>query len=354
MEFLVMPDHLFGASVRVNGQWLGLVEETPLPFQMKEGSGGTRMLIECTPLQTDLTGDVYPLPFARVVQIQNGRLVVPDTEPDGWLHIRRSGRTHQIFFRYPKVDALGSCTETLPLPLQLETADFDHDGRLDTVQTYFTNQCGHLRVTSATGAILLQEVYPDNGLRVEVVDINRDGRPEVLVFWEEHDVPHLHIWEAADNALTGFHGYTGIRRIGRGDAWIEQKATTPFREVIRLHRYTRKPGESPVFEFVRAEERTLQRADTPQETVEAFLSSLQIGDAAGAKLYVGKGANQATVTAAPGTFYSYEIGAVNGGKVQAVVYEWLAEGYYDTERPLSFELVQQPDEVSEWKVTRAG
>lgn len=121
-----------------------------------------------------------------------------------------------------------------------------------------------------------------------------------------------------------------------------------------MYRYTRKTGESAQFEFVRAEARNLQRADTPQETVEAYLSSLEIGDVNGAKLYVRKGVNPEGIVAAPGKFYSYEVGAANEGRVQAVMYEWIAEGFYDVERPLHFELVQQPNAVSEWKVTRAG
>jgi hypothetical protein len=357
MEFAVMPDHLFGASVRINGQWLGVVEEQALHFSMK-GTGAYIMLVEIAPLAADPSGEVYPLPLARVLRIKDGALVEPETEPDGMLHVRRAGRLHQLHVVYPKVDALGGCLETLPLPLQNETVDFDHDGRLDTAETFFTSQCGHLRVRSATGTILLQEVYPDNGLRIEVVDLNRDNRPELLIFWEERagrdglSVQRMQHWDPSDASLAGYEGFTGVRRLGRGEVLIEKQQRTSYREVIDLYRYVRRAGESAEFPFVRREERLLMRADAPVDTLEALFESLEIGDESGAKAYLARVATWAEVARAVGKPYSHEIGQVKDGRGAVRAFEWIYEGFYDAERVLSVEMVKEPDAVSEWKVAR--
>lgn len=345
MEFAVMPDYLYGASVRVNGKWLGIIDERPLKFRI--GDAGTfTLLVELSPLQSDPTGDVVAVPFARVIKIKDGEIVPPEVETDGSLHVRKTGRSWQLHFVYPKVEVLGQGLETLLLPLQTESADFDHDGRLDVAETFATNLRGHVRVKSATGQILLQEVYPDSALRIETADLNRDGRPDLLIFWRgAQDEPYMHLWDSSDASMSTFEGFTGIRRSGRAETLLEKKVQTPFRETVQLYRFQPVPHESPQILPVRTEDRTLQRADAAAETVEAFLSSVEAGDCKGAELYLAKGTKLPDLH-----FYAHEIESVEGAKAAVCVYEWLTAGYYDEEKYFALDLVRQPDGVSEWKI----
>lgn len=355
MEFAIMPDGLFGASVRVNGKWLGSVEDKPLLFKVPD-QGEYQLLLEFTPLQSDPSGEVHSVPFARNIKIKDGQIVPPIIEPDGFLIVRKSGALHKLFFTYPKVNALANGLQTLLMPMQNETADFDRDGRLDTVETFVTNMSGHVRVRSATGKVLLLDVYPDNGLRVAVTDLTRDGRPDLLIFWKEPDVmagaedARMQLWDPSDGALQGFIGFTGVRKNSAGDALVEKKRTTPYREITELYRYHRKPGESARFDLVRTEEKTRMRADTPADTVEAFLSSLEIGDTKGATLYLAKEAPIIATLQAVGNFYGHEIDTVNEPHSTFRVFEWLSPGYYDMERAYRMVLVQDPDKTSVWKV----
>ncbi|HEU4965798.1 MAG TPA: VCBS repeat-containing protein [Bacilli bacterium] len=355
MEFSIRPDDLFGATVRVNGKWLGIVEEKPLAFRVPE-QGEYQLLIELAPLQADPSGDVYPLSFARLVTVKDGKIVPPIVVPDGFLHLRKAGAQHQIFFIYPKVNALARGLETLAMSMQVETADLDRDGRLDTVETFATNMSGHVRVRAATGKILLQDVYPDNGVRVAVTDLTRDGRPDLLIFWREPSVANggddarMQLWDPASGSLNGFIGYTGVRKSGAGDALVERKRTTPYREVTELFRYDRKPGESATFTPVRTEEKMRMRADTPADTVEAFLSSLEIDDGKGATLFLAKEAPILATMQAVAPFYAHEIDTVRDGEATVRVFRWIEPGYYDRELAFRIELVQEPDKVSQWKI----
>ncbi|ARU60123.1 hypothetical protein CBW65_02905 [Tumebacillus avium] len=345
MEFAVMPDYLYGASVRVNGKWLGVIDERPLKFRIRD-AGAFTLLVELSPLQSDPTGDVVAVPFARVIKIKDGEIVPPEVETDGSIHIRKAGRSWQLHFVYPKVEVLGQGLETLLLPLQTESADFDHDGRLDVAETFATNLRGHVRVKSATGQILLQEVYPDSAVRIEAADLTRDGRPDLLIFWRgAQDEPYMQLWDGADASISTFEGFTGIRRAARAEVLLEKKLQTPFRETVGLYRYQPVPHESPQFQLVRAEDRTLQRADVEAETVEAFLSSVEAGDRKGAALYLAKGFPLPDLH-----FYGHEIESVEGAKSAVSVYEWLTPGYYDVEKYFALDLVRQPDAVSEWKI----
>ncbi|TCP58122.1 hypothetical protein EV586_102573 [Tumebacillus sp. BK434] len=345
MEFAVIPDYLYGASVRVNGKWLGIVEERPVKFRIGDVKAFT-LLVEVSPLQSDPTGDVTAVPFARVIKIKDGAIVPPEVEPDGALHVRKTAQGHELHFVYPKVEVLGQGLETLLVPKQTESADFDHDGRLDVAETFATNLRGHVRVRSATGRILLQEVYPDNELHIAAADLNRDGRPDLLIFWRGAlDEPLLQLWDGADGSISTFAGFTGIRRTARAETLLEKKVQTPFREWVELYRFQPVPHESPQFKLVRTEDRTLQRADVEGETLEAFLSSFEAGDRKGAMLYLTKGTPLPELN-----FYAHEIDRVNGGNLSAMVYHWIEPGYYDEEHVLAFDLVRQPDAVSEWKI----
>jgi hypothetical protein len=355
MEFAVMPDHLYGASVRVNGKWLGAVEDRPLPFRI-ESEGEYTLLLELTPLRGDLTGDVIPIPFARMIKIKNNDIAAPEVETDGALQIRKSGTRFQLHYVYPKTEALGQSLETLLMPLQTETADFDHDGRLDVAETFVTNLRGHVRVRSATGQILLQEVYPDSAVRIEAADLTRDGRPDLLIFWRGRgeegpdEEAFMQLWDPVDGALSTHLGFTGIRRTGRGEALVEKTVKTPFRQVTCLYRYHRQPGESAQFQPVRVEERTLLRADDEAETAEAFLSALETKDTKGAELYLANGTSLPAILRTLPDLNAHEIGTVQDGKALVSLYSWIVPGYYDVEKHVALELVRQPDSASEWKI----
>ena len=346
MEFAIMPDGLYGASVRINGKWLGIVEERPLGFTMPD-YGKFIVLLELSPLATDPAADVHPLPIARAFHVEDGRILEPATIPDGFLHLRRTARTqrHDIYYTYPKTEALGYHLESLPQLSQTETADFDRDGRLDTVEVYTTDRAAHVRVRSATGTLLISEVFPDPKLHVEVADITRDGRADLLIFWQDEE-PRVMLWESADGSLSSYEGFTGLRRIGRGDALLEKTKGSPFRQSIELYRYSRKVGESAQFERVRTEDQLLRRAEHSSDTVEAFLTALEQNDRPGAQLFLAKG------VALPdfGSLYAHEIELSAGPSVTAAAFEWIMRGFYDVERHLRFDLVQQPDKFSEWKI----
>ncbi|MGB8956391.1 MAG: VCBS repeat-containing protein [Tumebacillaceae bacterium] len=346
MEFAIMPDGLYGASVRINGKWLGIVEERPLGFTMPD-HGTYIVLLELTPLATDPSGDVHPLPIARVFHVGDGRILEPATIPDGFLHLRRTARSqrHDIHYAYPKTEALGYHLESLPQLSQTETADFDRDGRLDTVEVYTTDRAAHVRVRSATGTLLLSEVFPDPKLHIEVADITRDGRADLLIFWHDEE-PRVMLWESADGSLSSYEGFTGIRRLGRGDALLEIAKGSPFRQATELFRYSRKVGESAQFERVRTEEQLLRRAEDPTDTVEAFLTALEQNDRPGAQLFLARGVALPEL----GNLYAHEIDTADGSIVTASAFEWLMRGFYDVERSLRFDFVQQPDKISEWKI----
>ncbi|MFD2169802.1 FG-GAP repeat domain-containing protein [Tumebacillus lipolyticus] len=354
MEFVVMPDHLYGASVRINGKWLGAVEERPLSFQVR-ADGAFSLLFELMPLASDPAGDVTAVPFARLVKVKQGKIVSPVVEADGALHLRKVGAEHHVHFVYPKIEAIGEGLETLLMPLQTETADFDHDGRLDVAESFATNLRGHVRVRSASGKILLQEVYPDNALHIEAADLTKDGRPDLLIFWrgrgeEGIDEPYMQLWDGADGALSTHAGFTGIRRTGRGEVLVEKREQSPFRQVVQLFRYQRTPGESAQFQAVKREAKMLQRADDEAETLEAFLLAWEMRDSEGAELYLAKGSESAVLLGSLSPFYGHEIESIHSPRATVSVYEWIDPGFYDLEKKISFELVRQPDQVSEWKI----
>ncbi|MGZ4164869.1 MAG: FG-GAP repeat domain-containing protein [Tumebacillaceae bacterium] len=358
MQFSVMPDHLFGATVRINGHFLGVVEERPLSFSISKTQEAS-LLVELAPLAVDPSGDVFPLPLSRIIRLKNNAIESPQVEPDGFLHIRKSGEVHQLHFIYPKVEALDACYETLPIPLQSLTADFDNDGRLDAVETFATNRCGHVRVRSATGAILLQEVFPDNQLHVDIADLNQDGRPDLLIFWEKRERStseegnHLLYWEPATESLSAYEGFTGIRRIGPREVLLERKQATPYWQVTKLFKYTRKEGESAEFLPIRAEEKMLMRAESKEDAVEAFLGLLELGGGDGEKWYVaGNYMSLAEMKRLLGTFYAHEIVKVAGNTVDVRLFEWIEQGYYDKERMVRLELAHLPEKESEWKIVR--
>lgn len=358
MQFSVMPDHMFGAAVRINGHLLGVVEERPLTFSISK-TREAKVLVELSPLASDPGGDVYPLPFSRLIRLKDDAIVPPIVEPDGFLHIRKSGEQHQLYFTYPKVEALDACYETLPMPLQTLTADFDHDGRLDSVETFATNRCGHVRVRSATGAILLQEVFPDSQLHVDIADLNHDGRPDLLIFWEKRERAtteegyHVLYWDAATQSLSAFEGYTGVRRTGTGEVLLERKLQTPYWQVIRLFKYTRKEEESAVFVPVRTEEKMLMRAESKEDAVEAFFGLLELGGAEGERWYmVGNYMSLPEMKRLLGTFYAHEIVKVTGNFVDMRLFEWIEPGYYDKERMVRLEMAHLPEKESEWKIAR--
>ena len=346
MEFAIMPDGLYGASVRINGKWLGIVEERPLVFTMPD-HGNYVVLLELSPLATDPSGDVHPLPLARAFHVEDGRILEPATIPDGFLHLRRTARSqrHAIHYTYPKTEALGYHLESLPLLMQTETADFDRDGRLDIVEVYTTDRTAHVRVRAATGALLMSEIFPDPKLRVEVADITRDGRADLLIFWQDEE-PRVMLWESADSSLSSYEGFTGLRRLGRGDVLLEKAQGSPFRQSIELYRYSRKVGESAQFERVRMEDQLLRRAEDPSDTVEAFLTALEQNDRPGAQLFLAKGAALPDL----GNLYAHEIETAVDSTVTVSVFEWLMRGFYDVEHHFRFDLVQQPDKISEWKI----
>ncbi|ASS74198.1 hypothetical protein CIG75_03820 [Tumebacillus algifaecis] len=346
MEFAVMPDYLYGASVRINDKWLGIVEDDrPLLFRVRD-TGPFTLLVELAPLRTDLTGDVIAVPFARVIKIQDGEIVPPDVETDDALHIRKSGSGFQLHFVYPKVEVLGQGLETLMMPLQTETADFDHDGRLDVAQTFATNLRGHVRLKSAKGNILLQEVYPDNALQIEAADLTRDGRPDLLIFWRgAHDEPFLHLYDGADGSLSTYPGFTGMRRTGLADVLLENKVQTGFREVVKLYRYLPVPYESAQFQLMRTETKILQLAADEEDTVEAFLAAIAVEDRQGAELYLAKGVRLPDLS-----WYAHEMHSAKDGVATASIFQWIVPGYYDRELWLELELVRQPDKVSVWKI----
>lgn len=358
MEFVVMPDGLYGASVRVNDKWLGVVEEQPIKFQYPN-QGEYQLLVEFTPLRKDPTSDVYALPFARVVKIKNGEIVDPREEADGLLHIRKVGGKFQLHVSYPKVSGLSETVEILPRLLQTEAGDFDHDGRLDMVETFATNLRGHVRIRLATGETLFQEVYPDREVRVEVVDLNRDGRPDVLIFWRAFNELsptnkwRMQLWDSSDGGLSTFEGFSGIRRNGSGDAALESKRESIYRQVTDLYQCRFTKGEAiPQFVHLRSEEKTLQRALTESEALDAFMSSLEMCDRTGAALYLAKGVPLADVEAALGSNYAHEINEMRGSHGDLSVFEWKVPGYYDRERRVHVELVEQPDNISVYKIAR--
>jgi len=358
MEFQVMPDRLFGASVRINGRWLGVVEGQPLTFTLPD-EGAFGVLVELTPLQSDPTGDAHPLGIARTIHVRDGEILEPNVMPDGWLHIRSRERRYEIHYIYPKTDALGQGAETLPVLLRTETADFDRDGRLDAVETYAASRSGHVRVRSAQGQILFQDVYPDNALRVEVADLTQDGRPDLLIFWRNGDLADpngedkMQLWEAQDGALSTFKGYTGIRRTGRSEVLVERRKSTPYRQLIECYRYSRKPEESAQFTLVKVEAQWLQRADTEEELLDAFLSLLELGDERGAEAYLARNVTLPEVAGVLGPFYAHDAGRLGEGRWRVEVYEWQVPGYYDRTRVFQLELLRRPDKISEWKIARA-
>ncbi len=358
MEFVVMPDHMYGASVRVNGKWLGVVEEQPIKFQFPD-QGEYLVLVELAPLRKDPTAEVYALPFARVIKTKNGEIVPPLEEADGLLHIRKVGGQYQLHVTYPKVDGLGDTVEILPRLQQTEMGDFNHDGRLDIVETFATNLRGHVRIRLSTGETMFQEVYPDRDVRVEVVDLNRDGRPEVLIFWRAFQEINpqnkwrMQVWDPADGGISTFEGFSGIRRNGHGECLIESKQESLYRRVIRLFQCRYTKGEAvPQFVLTRTEEKTLERALTENDTLEAFMHSLEMGDRNGAALYLAKGYPLADAQQALGPVYAHEIGDLRGSRCTVSLFEWLLPGYYDRERMAQVELVQQPDNSSVWKIAR--
>jgi hypothetical protein len=360
MEFVVMPDWMYGASVRVNGKWLGVVEEQPIKFQFPS-QGEFSMLVELTPLRKDPTSDVYALSFARMIKIKDGDIIAPIEEVDGLLHIRKANHQFQLHFLYPKVDGLGGPMETLPRLMQTEMGDFDHDGRLDVAETFVTNLRGHVRIRLATGETLLQEVYPDREVRVEVVDLNKDGRMDVLIFWRafnELDAENkwrMQFWDSADGGVSTFEGFSGVRRNGRGEVLLEKKQESPFRRVIQLYETRFTKGESmPQFVFVRTEEKTLQRAQTESEVLEAFFTSLTMGDTQGAALYLAKGLSLSQIQSLLGTVYAYEVTAHRGDMFDVSVFEWIVPGYYDRERRFQIQLMEEPDNASVWKIARVA
>ncbi|WP_038091809.1 FG-GAP repeat domain-containing protein [Tumebacillus flagellatus] len=353
MQFTIIPDSLYGASARVNGKWLGIVESRPVSFTVPD-SGEFYLLVELSPLQADPSGDVFALPIARVLHIRDGQLLPPDTEPDGVLHLRRAPKTIELHFRYPKLDAPHRNLETLPRPVQIESIDLDKDARLDAVETYATNRSGHVRIRLADGQLLYEDVFPDPKLRVELADINRDGRPDVLVFWtdpEELDplsAPKLMLWESPDGSLDVFSGFTGVKRIGGGDVLMERTRSSDYLSVTDLLRYTRQPGESAQFVPVRREEQCLQRALTIEETADAYLTALELQDELGAEHYLSRGTKLKL-----DPFYAHHLDTVKHSALHAVLYHWIYPDYYDDEKKLLFEFTHQPDKWSEWKITRA-
>lgn len=357
MKFRIMPDDLYGASARVNGQWLGVVETRPLSFTVSD-QGEFYLLVELTPLISDPSGDVYAIPIARVLHIREGEVQPPAVESDGVLHLRRDANDVEIHYRYPKVDAPTRYLETLPQKHQVETVDLDKDGRLDTVESYITNKNGHVRIRLADGTELFEGVFPDPRLQIVVADINRDGRPDVLVLWqdpEEEDPLHaakLMLWESPEGAIDTFSHITGVKRIGAGDVLLERTRRSPFRSVTEYLRYTRKPWESATFVPVRTEERLLQRAETVEETAEAFLTALEQQDHKGAHMYLARGKTLSSLAIAQCPFYAHRVDAVQHAAVSVTLYEWLYPHYYDCAKTLHLEFVQEPDKWSEWKVHR--
>lgn len=356
MQVSVMPDHLYGASVRVNGRWLGVVEAQPLAFTLPQ-TGSYTVLVELMPLHADPTGDVYPIPFAHLIRIVDGAIAEPDQEPNGQIHIRRVGERHQLHVSYPKTDALGRTLDTLPMQLQTLSADFDRDGRLDTADAYATARAGHVVVRSAKGQVLFQDVYPDNGLRIEVADLTRNGRPDLLIFWQEPGesdplLEHrLHLWEAHDSALSTFSGFTGLKRVGGGDVLLERKKSSPYRQVLEYYRYSRQPGESAQMHVVSIEAEWRQRAETPEETLDAFLTALELGDERGAEQLLARRGEFALIRARLGHFYSHDLSRPEQGRIRAQLFEWIIPRYCDLERQLDVQLVRQPDPISEWKIS---
>ncbi|MBL0385826.1 VCBS repeat-containing protein [Tumebacillus sp. ITR2] len=352
MQFTIIPDNLYGATARVNGKWLGLVDARPITFTMPD-QGEFYLLLELTPLQPDPSGDVFVLPITRVVHIRDGELLAPATEPDGYLHLRRTAKGTEIHYIYPKLDAPLRNLETLPRPVQIESIDLDHDARLDAVEIYATNRSGHIRIRLADGQLLYEDVVPDPKLRVELADLNRDGRPDVLMFWtdpEEQDpllAPKLQLWESPEGSLDIFTGFTGVKRIGGGDVLLERTRTTPFLAVTDLMRYTRQPTESAHFVPVRREEQCLQRATSIEETAEAYLTALELQDEIGAEHYLSHGTKPKLHP-----FYAHHIDGVKHSTLQATLYHWIYPNFYDGEKKLHFEFAHHPDKWSDWKITR--
>lgn len=358
MEFTIMPDNLYGASASVNGKWLGIVDRRPLSFTVPD-HGEFYILAAFTPLQGDPSGDIYPIPFARVLHIRDGVLAPSDVEPDEALHLRRSGTRIELHFKYPKADVSTRNLETLPRLVQVETGDLDKDGRLDSIETYATNLNGHVRIRLADGTFAYEGVFPDPNLRVSVADVNRDGRPDVMVFWtdpEESDALlalKMMLWESPDGFIDSFAGITGVKRIGAADVLFERTRKSSFRAVTEYLRYTRQPGESAIFVPVRtAEEQFLQRAETIEDTAEAFLSALEMGDEKGAELYLARGTALKPIQQVLGSFYAHELDSVKKTTLHAALYDWIYPNYYDAEKKLLFEFAPHPDRWSEWKLTR--
>ncbi|PWK14814.1 FG-GAP repeat domain-containing protein [Tumebacillus permanentifrigoris] len=358
MEFTIMPDNLYGASASVNGKWLGIVESRPISFTVPD-HGEYYVLAEFTPLQADPGGDVYPIPIARVLHIRNGEVVAPIVEPDESLHLRRSGSRIELHYRYPKADAPTRNLETLPHLVQVESIDLDKDGRLDSVETFASNKSGHIRIRLADGAIAYEGVFPDPNLRLSIADVNRDGRPDVMVFWtdpEEQDslqAAKMMLWESPDGSIDSFNGLTGVKRIGAADVLFERTRKSPYRVVTEYLRYTRQPGESAVFVPVRAaEEQFLQRAESLEETAEAFLTALELQDDKGAELYLARGTSLKPILQTLGPFYAHHLGPVKKTTLHAAVYEWVYPNYYDREKKLLLEFAHHPDKWSDWKLTR--